>query len=225
MPTPPPWCSETQVAPPAVLSSAFSIGQSETASLPSFIASVSRFGHATEPASRWSRPMTIGALSSPTVHHRVERQAGAVALAEADPADARRQALEGDALAPPCRASGAGACRPGTAPSSWRRSCRCRPDRPRARPSGTGPCRGRTAAGCTPARSRGSRTRRPRPRRRRPGGCCCRSRRPGCRASGSRASPARASRSSSPRRRAARRGVPARPAHPAIARRVQPAGR
>ena len=36
--------SETQVAPPAVLSSAFSSGQSETASLPSRIASVSRFG-------------------------------------------------------------------------------------------------------------------------------------------------------------------------------------
>ena len=43
-----------------------------------------------------------------------------------------------------------------------------------------------------------------RPRRTRPGGCCCRSRRSARPASGSRASPARASRSSSPRRRAAR---------------------
>ena len=65
MPTPPPWWSDTQVAPPAVLSSAFSSGQSETASVPSFIASVSRLGLATEPVSRWSRPMTIGAFSSP----------------------------------------------------------------------------------------------------------------------------------------------------------------
>ena len=52
MPTPPPWWSETQVAPVAVLSNAFRSGQSETASVPSFIASVSRFGLATEPESR-----------------------------------------------------------------------------------------------------------------------------------------------------------------------------
>ena len=55
----------TQVAPEAVLRSALRSGQSETASEPSCIASVSRFGEATEPESRWSRPMTIGALSSP----------------------------------------------------------------------------------------------------------------------------------------------------------------
>src|ERR1700746_3538561 len=65
MPTPPPWCSDTQLAPDAVLSSAFSNGQSETASLPSIIASVSRLGLATEPESRWSRPITTGAASSP----------------------------------------------------------------------------------------------------------------------------------------------------------------
>ena len=35
MPTPPPWWSETQVAPLAVFSSALSSGQSETASEPS----------------------------------------------------------------------------------------------------------------------------------------------------------------------------------------------
>jgi hypothetical protein len=64
-PTPPPWCSDTQVAPLAVLSKAFSSGQSETASEPSRMASVSRFGLATEPESRWSRPMTIGAETSP----------------------------------------------------------------------------------------------------------------------------------------------------------------
>jgi hypothetical protein len=81
-----------------VFSSAFSSGQSDTASEPSCIASVSRLGEATEPESRWSRPMTMGAFSSPD-DHLVEHQAGAVAVAQADPADARGQALEGDALA------------------------------------------------------------------------------------------------------------------------------
>ena len=52
MPTPPPWWNETQVAPAAVLSYALRIGQSAMASDPSFIPSVSRFGEATEPASR-----------------------------------------------------------------------------------------------------------------------------------------------------------------------------
>src|SRR2546425_2107373 len=65
MPTPPPWWIETQVAPLAQLSNALRKAQSDTASEPSFIASVSRFGLATDPASRWSRPMTIGAFSSP----------------------------------------------------------------------------------------------------------------------------------------------------------------
>ena len=66
MPTPPPWWNDTQVAPEAQLSSALSSGQSDTASEPSFIASVSRLGLATEPESRWSRPITIGAFSSPS---------------------------------------------------------------------------------------------------------------------------------------------------------------
>ena len=48
-----------------MLSSALSSGQSETASLPSFMLSVSRLGEATLPLSRWSRPMTIGAETSP----------------------------------------------------------------------------------------------------------------------------------------------------------------
>ena len=42
MPTPPPWCSDTQVAPEEVASSPLSSGQSAIASLPSSIASVSR---------------------------------------------------------------------------------------------------------------------------------------------------------------------------------------
>ena len=65
MPTPPPWWIDTQVAPDAVLTSAFSSGQSAIASEPSAIASVSRYGEATLPQSRWSRPITIGALTSP----------------------------------------------------------------------------------------------------------------------------------------------------------------
>ena len=52
IPTPPPWCSDTQVAPDAQFSSAFNNGQSDTASDPSSIASVSRFGDATDPESR-----------------------------------------------------------------------------------------------------------------------------------------------------------------------------
>jgi hypothetical protein len=56
MPTPPPWWIDTQLAPAATLSIAFSNGQSAIASLPSRIASVSRYGEATEPQSRWSRP-------------------------------------------------------------------------------------------------------------------------------------------------------------------------
>jgi hypothetical protein len=65
MPTPPPWCTDTHVAPAAVFRSAFSTGQSAIASEPSRMDSVSRFGEATEPASRWSRPITIGAFTRP----------------------------------------------------------------------------------------------------------------------------------------------------------------
>ena len=60
-----------QVAPAAVFTSALRSGQSATASVPSRIASVSRFGEATEPESRWSRPMTIGALTSPDATSRL----------------------------------------------------------------------------------------------------------------------------------------------------------
>ena len=47
------------------MSIAFSSGQSAIASEPSRIASVSRYGDATEPLSRWSRPITSGAVTSP----------------------------------------------------------------------------------------------------------------------------------------------------------------
>ena len=65
MPTPPPWCTDTHVAPDAVLRRALRTGQSAIASEPSRIDSVSRFGEATEPESRWSRPMTMGAFTVP----------------------------------------------------------------------------------------------------------------------------------------------------------------
>ena len=52
MPTPPPWWIETQLAPDAVLIMALSSGQSAIASEPSAMASVSRYGLATEPQSR-----------------------------------------------------------------------------------------------------------------------------------------------------------------------------
>ena len=73
MPTPPPWCSDTQLAPQAVLSIALSSGQSAMASEPSFIASVSRLGDATEPVSRWSRPMTMGAFTLPFFTSQLNR--------------------------------------------------------------------------------------------------------------------------------------------------------
>jgi hypothetical protein len=54
--------------------------------------SVSRLGLATEPADDDRR------LELARRHHLVEGQAQAVAIAQPDPADARRQALEFDAL-------------------------------------------------------------------------------------------------------------------------------
>ena len=52
MPTPPPWWKLTQLAPLATFTIALRSAQSLIASEPSFIASVSRFGDATEPQSR-----------------------------------------------------------------------------------------------------------------------------------------------------------------------------
>ncbi len=52
MPTPPPWWKLTQLAPLTALTAKLSSGQSLIASEPSFMASVSRLGEATEPQSR-----------------------------------------------------------------------------------------------------------------------------------------------------------------------------
>jgi hypothetical protein len=151
------------LAPAAVFTSALSSGQSAMASEPSRMPSVSRKGEATEPVSRWSRPITMGAFNSPVAHQAVDGQAEFGALAVAQPADARRQALKLNALArqrEPARQrlvvreelSASGRCG----------RCRLR-DRRRAPPSGTGRGLRRTAGGCTRARSRGCRRRRSTP--------------------------------------------------------------
>ena len=165
-------------APAAVLISALSSGQSATASEPSRIASVSRCGEATEPASRWSRPITIGARSSPEATISLKRSPAQVALAVAEPADARR-AGPGSGRARCARRIQRAMC--SWSPNRSRIAAsvpRCPPGRPTARPSGTGPCPRRTAAGCRPARSRGRRTRRRRRARRPRRAARCRSRTP-----------------------------------------------
>src|SRR5438309_7128019 len=98
MPTPPPWWKDTQEAPFTAFTSAFRIGQSAIASEPSFIASVSRLGEATDPQSRWSRPITSGAFTRPLRTSSL-KTSPARALAVAEPADPRRQSLELDPLA------------------------------------------------------------------------------------------------------------------------------
>ncbi len=57
-----------------MFTSALSSGQSAIASEPSRIASVSRYGEATEPQSRWSRPITIGACTSPVATISLNRR-------------------------------------------------------------------------------------------------------------------------------------------------------
>ena len=98
-------------------------------------------------------------------------------FAKPQPADAGGQTLETRFARAPSRASAAGPHWPERAPRPSIGACRCPQDRPTARPSETAPCPRRTAAVCRPARSPETRTRPPRPRRTRPAGCCCRSRR------------------------------------------------
>ena len=126
----------TQDAPFTALTSAFRIGQSAIASEPSFIASVSRLGEATEPQSRWSRPMTIGAFTLPLAHQLVERRAR---LARA-------------------RRSRASRCAP-AAPGTSRARCASSIQRRRSRLSGTRSSTARSVTGC-PAGSPESATQR-----------------------------------------------------------------
>ena len=154
-------------------------------------------------------------------HHLVEGEAEPVPVAEPDPADARRQALETDALArhvepvvqmPVVRHQ---LLHLGVGPIDVLGIARQR------RPAERADRRGRTAGGYRPARSRESRTRRRRLPPSPSGGCCCRSRRRNAACDGSRASRAHAS----PSRRARRARPPwdrARAAPP-IRASVQPA--
>ena len=156
MPTPPPWCTLTQVAPAAQLTSALRNTQSPMASVPSRIASVSRLGDATEPRVEVVAADDDGRLDLARAHQLVERQPRLVALAVAEPADARRQPLELHALVRPAAASAAECAFSREQLERWPGRCRrCRRDRPRAPPSGTAPCPRRRAGGCTRARSRG----------------------------------------------------------------------
>ena len=156
MPTPPPWWIETQLAPQAVLISALSNGQSATASEPSRHRLGLALGRGDRAGVEVVAPDHDRGLDLAGGDHLVEAQPGEMALAVAEPADPRRQALEvhplGRQLDPAAR------CAPGrrTGRGSRDRWRGCRPDRPTAPPSGTGPCPRRTAAARTPARTPGS---------------------------------------------------------------------
>ena len=99
MPTPPPWWNDTQVAPLAQLRSALSSGQSDTASEPSRIPSVSRLGLATLPEVEVVAPDHDRRLELPRRHHLVERQPEPVTVAQSHPADAGGKPLERNARA------------------------------------------------------------------------------------------------------------------------------
>ena len=111
-------------------------------------------------------------------HHLVEAQPGAVALAVAEPADARGQPLELHALARQRDPARDVLLVAEELEDRVVGGVRCRRGRRRAPPSGTGPCPRRTAGGCRRARSRDRRTRRRRRGRRRARAGRCRSRRP-----------------------------------------------
>ena len=147
-----------------------------------------------------------GCLDLPAPDELVDREPGAGAVAEAEPADSRGQPLERHPLGrerQPALERVVRRERARAASGRWRR---CRPDRPRAPPSGTARPRGRTAAGCRPGRSPGRR-RRPRPRPPAPPRAgCCRSRRRGCPAGRTRAFLRRDARSTRARDAGTRRG-------------------
>jgi hypothetical protein len=104
-----------------------------------------------------------------------------VAIAEADPADARGQSLEADALAGHVEPVHADAdYRAASVRAPWRRSLRCLPDRRTSAAQRNGPdapAEERTYIGGHEAREIEAFSR---PRPLRPGGCCCRSRRWAC---------------------------------------------
>ena len=146
-----------------------------TASDPSFIASVSRFGRGHR-----SRIQMIPAdhdrrLQLSRRHHLVEHQPRPVPVAKPDPADPGRQTLEGNPLRSPCQASGAGAAFSGKSrfiAASVLRISSGSPDR--AHPAEGADPLAEERAGCRRARSPGRRRHSPAPRPSPPAGCCCR---------------------------------------------------
>ena len=194
MPTPPPWWKLTQLAPAAVLSRALRMRPvGDRVGAVAHALGLAVRARPPSPQSRWSRPITMGALTSPRATSSLKTapilarspyssqqmragQALEVHLARRHAHPAGHHLVVGEGLE-----HGAVGAR------------RCRPGRPRAPPSGTARCRGRTAAGCRAARSPGRRRRRrsrpPGPRR----GCCCRSRTRARRPSAGRPWPRRAS--------------------------------
>ncbi len=111
------------------------------------MASVSRFGEATEPEIEMVAADDDRCFQLAAAHHLVEGESKPVAVAEPDPAYARRQTLKRDAVAghvePVMQMRVAGR----SVPSPWRQSCKCLPDRPIAPPSGMARCPGRTEDG------------------------------------------------------------------------------
>ena len=114
------------------------------------------------PASRWSRPITIGALSSPLATISLNRSPAR--WRSPYPSQQIRAGSPWNLTFSRARRIQR-RCSPGrqTARGSPRRSGGCPPDRPTARPSGMGPCPRRTAGGCRRARTPDRSTR---PRRR-----------------------------------------------------------
>ena len=159
MPTPPPWWSETQVAPAGGVEQ----GVEQGPVADRVAAVLHRLGLAVGRGDRAAVEMVAAdddrRRDFAVPDHLVEGEAEAVALAEADPADPRGQALEGDPLARhvepavEVRIVGDQFLHLGVGLG------RCPRDRPTARPSGTGRCRGRRAGGHRRGRSRGSRRR------------------------------------------------------------------
>ena len=176
IPTPPPWCTETQVAPDDCVQEGV-----EHRPVGNGIAAVPHaLGLPVWRGDRAGIEMITAdhdrRLDDAATDQLVDRQAEARPLAVTKPEDSSGESLEGDAFGrqpdPAAQRLVVGEHFEARA----RRSRRCRPDHPRALPTGTGPCRGRRADGCIRARSPGCRRRSGRLPSRPVRGCCCRSR-------------------------------------------------
>ena len=164
------------------------------------------------PESRWSRPITTGAFTAPAADELVDREPRLRAVAVAEPADPRGQALERDPLGRKLEPALEERVVREELAQDLRRSPRCRPGRRRARPTGTARCRGRRAAGYRPGRSPGMRRRPLRPPLRPHLAGCCHNRKHSCRPGRTRACPRRGARSTHGRAGGTRPGSDARSA-------------